>query len=112
MQGVPCPRKAHARLALPPKHLQRGAGTDGAQAVPAGRLCKQSRQHCHSIAASTGIALVLYHASGRSCLEAFPVLPKRDRALPRCLDPLVPGASIPRGLARCRRSWSGQQVAC
>lgn len=85
----PAPRKACAGLALPPQASAKGSRH---------RQCQPGPCATHSIAASTGIVLVLYYASGRSCLKAFPVLPKHSCALPRCLDPLVPSASIHRGL--------------
>lgn len=88
----PAPRKACARLALPPQASAKGSRH---------RQCQPGPCATHSIAASTGIVLVLYYASGRSCLKAFPMLPKHSCALPRCLDPPRAQCINPPWLACC-----------
>lgn len=94
VQGVPCPQENPRQSGhVPITHLRRGSRRWQCWLDPCAGSSPQ--QHCHGVAASTGIALARYHPSGRSCLEALPALPKHGCALPGCLDPLMPRVSHP-----------------
>lgn len=111
VQGVPCPQESPCQSGhVPLMHLRRGSRLWQRWLDPCAGSSPQ--QHCHGVAASTGIALARYHPSGRSCLEALPALPKHGCALPGCLDPLVPRVSIPPWAAEEKPGWPFRQVAC